>query len=199
MECPVFSFFLSCSTVTVCNEWIDWLCYEIQSCNSSIIGQKWLSIFYFIFVCFNCCFLWFCRHHWFPPSIHLRLLNWAWYSSLALRSISGSTRPLWGSVPRGRRKRRIWGSGLYILSNIHTYIHAHKWKAKVIRMSNAQFVGSATLQRRLDDSTRLTCEWHNVAILDFVGRRCLAIPIPTRDGSWGGSWQAPSVVWHDCR
>ena len=40
-------------------------------------------------------------------------------------------------------------------------------------------------------SARLTGEWHSVAILDFVGHRCLAILIPTRDGSWGASWRAP--------
>jgi hypothetical protein len=51
-----------------------------------------------------------------------------------------------------------------------------------------EFVG---LSRRICFA-RLTGEWHNVAILDFVGHRCLAIRIPTRDGSWVASSRAPS-------
>ena len=47
--------------------------------------------------------------------------------------------------------------------------------------------------------SRLTGEWHSVAILDFVGHRFLAIRIPTRDGSSGASSRAPLEGWRDCK
>ena len=43
------------------------------------------------------------------------------------------------------------------------------------------------------DSTGLTDEWHNVAILDSAEHRCRATPIPTGDGSWAESSRAPLV------
>lgn len=50
-----------------------------------------------------------------PPSPHLRVLltSCCWYFSLASRSRWLSILPVTGSVPKGRRNRRMWGSGLH--------------------------------------------------------------------------------------
>ena len=55
----------------------------------------------------------------------------------------------------------------------------------------------AIICRKLFCPSRLTGEWHSVAILDSVEHRFLAIPIPTRDGSWGASWRVPWEEWRD--
>ena len=60
------------------------------------------------------------KSEWMPlvyeVALYLRRRpNWFLYSSRAWRANSGSTRPLWGSVPRGRRNKRMCGSGLHMV------------------------------------------------------------------------------------
>lgn len=105
---------------------------------------------------------------------------WARYSSRALRCNSGSTRPLWGSVPSGRRNKRMWGSGL---SQFKTHVLGSCWRS---------------IYSRIGFKITLTGEWRSVANRGFAAHQCHAIPIRSEDGSWEVSWRVPWGESRDC-
>jgi len=124
-----------------------------------------------------------------PCTLHfyLRRPNWFLYSSRAARNNLGSTSPVWGSVPNGRRNRRIWGSGL------NTYIKRKGWGCSRPHKISV-WILSGFCEHESDKWH--TDELHSGAIRDFVVRQFDAILIRTKSDLWATSWQA---LWEEWR
>lgn len=97
------------------------------------------------------------------------------YFSLASRSSSGSTFPLMGSVPRGRRKSNICCSGLSKLQNVY-------------KISNINNVSNMQIYR--------TYERHNAPIRGFAAHPQLSTRPHLADVPWEYSSRHPLVKWH---
>jgi hypothetical protein len=162
-----------------CRPCVDFPSHHPPACLRAYISRRITSSLY----------MWDAAKHGIRWNFHFRIIpNWFLYSSRAALSNSGSTSPLWGSVPKARRNKRMCGSGLLIVKKTSVprgvRVYCLVW---IISFKKGIF-----LSQRTGGS-------HNETIPETAGHQFPAILLPTIVGSWARSWLVPWEEWHDCQ
>ena len=146
----------------------------------------------------------------------LRNPNWCLYSSRAAANNSGTTAPLCGSVPSGRRNNKMCGSGLSTFMPWTTWYRWTIWDGESycdevhgckcehsLRLVRHSYDGTTTashvhththfLKTLRHEHTDVS---HNVANLSIVAPQYLSIPFPSITDFWVMFWPNLLVIWH---
>ena len=114
-----------------------------------------------------------------------------------------ATKPVVGSVPIGRRKSRMCGSGLAAAGARAGSERAVGWlmrqgRGRMRRQALSARPGGAWHKGVVSRPVAGTCGWNSAPIRGFAARRCRATPYQSAGAPWAQSWQCAWARSRDC-